>query len=61
MLNPIRKEFKYGNDTVVLETGRIARQATGAVLVTIGATVVLATVVGKKNRKPDPGLFSADS
>ncbi|MEY3659561.1 MAG: hypothetical protein RLZZ169_386, partial [Pseudomonadota bacterium] len=36
MLNPIRKEFKYGNDTVVLETGRIARQATAAVLVTIG-------------------------
>src|SRR5690606_18862584 len=49
MLNPIRKEFRYGNDTVVLETGRIARQATGAVLVTIGNTVVLATVVGKKS------------
>jgi polyribonucleotide nucleotidyltransferase len=48
MLNPIRKEFKYGNDTVILETGRIARQATAAVLVTIGGTVVLTTVVGKK-------------
>jgi len=61
MLNPIRKEFKYGNDTVVLETGRIARQATGAVLVTIGATVVLATVVGKKTANPTQDFFSADS
>jgi polyribonucleotide nucleotidyltransferase len=57
MLNPIRKEFKYGNDTVVLETGRIARQATGAVLVTIGATVVLATVVGKKTANPTQDFF----
>jgi len=57
MLNPIRKEFKYGNDTVVLETGRIARQATGAVLVTIGGTVVLTTVVGRKTAKPDQDFF----
>jgi polyribonucleotide nucleotidyltransferase len=57
MLNPIRKEFKYGNDTVVLETGRIARQATGAVLVTIGGTVVLATVVGKKTANPGQEFF----
>jgi polyribonucleotide nucleotidyltransferase len=57
MLNPIRKEFRYGNDTVVLETGRIARQATGAVLVTIGNTVVLATVVGKKEAKPGQDFF----
>ncbi len=57
MLNPIRKEFKYGNDTVVLETGRIARQATGAVLVTIGGTVVLATVVGKKTANPSQDFF----
>jgi polyribonucleotide nucleotidyltransferase len=57
MLNPIRKEFKYGNDTVVLETGRIARQATGAVFVTIGNTQVLATVVGKRKAKPDADFF----
>jgi polyribonucleotide nucleotidyltransferase len=57
MLNPIRKEFKYGNDIVVLETGRIARQATGAVLVTIGGTVVLATVVGKKTANPSQDFF----
>ncbi len=57
MLNPIRKEFRYGNDTVVLETGRIARQATGAVLVTIGNTVVLTTVVGRKSAKPGQDFF----
>src|SRR5690606_5934105 len=57
MLNPIRKEFKYGNDTVVLETGRIARQAGGAVLVTIGGTVVLATVVGRKTANPGQDFF----
>jgi len=57
MLNPIRKEFKYGNDTVVMETGRIARQATGAVLVTIGGTSVLTTVVGSKTAKPGQDFF----
>src|SRR5687768_434236 len=57
MLNPIRKEFKYGNDTVVLETGKIARQATGAVMVTIGGTVVLTTVVGKKSAAPGADFF----
>jgi polyribonucleotide nucleotidyltransferase len=57
MFNPIRKEFRYGNDTVVLETGRIARQATGAVLVSIGNTVVLATAVGRKAAKPGQDFF----
>jgi len=57
MFNPIRKEFKYGNDTVILETGKVARQATGAVLVTIGNTTVLATVVGRKSANPDAGFF----
>jgi len=57
MFNPIRKEFQYGNDTVILETGKVARQATGAVLVTIGNTVVLATVVGRKNANPDADFF----
>ncbi len=44
-MNPVIKTFKYGNHTVSLETGRIARQATGAVLVKVGETSVLATVV----------------
>src|SRR5688572_12550674 len=57
MLNPIRKEFKYGNDTVVLETGRIARQATAAVLVTIGSTVVLVTAVAKRKADPEADFF----
>ncbi len=56
MLNPIRKEFTYGKDTVVLETGRIARQAS-TVLVTIGNTQVLVAVVGKRTAKPDQGFF----
>ena len=45
--------FQYGNYNVTLETGRIARQASGAVIATMGDTVVLATVVGSK--KVDPG------
>jgi len=44
----IKKSFQYGNQTVILETGEIARQATGAVMVSMGETVVLATVVAAK-------------
>ncbi len=47
-MNPIIKKFQYGDQTVTLETGRIARQATGAVMVTMGETSVLCTVVGAK-------------
>ena len=57
MFNTVRKEFQYGRDTVVLETGRIARQATGAVMVTIGETAVLVTAVGKKEADPNKGFF----
>ena len=57
MLNPIRKEFKYGNDTVVMETGKVARQATGAVIVTIGGTSVMTTVVGRKSAKAGQDFF----
>jgi polyribonucleotide nucleotidyltransferase len=57
MFNSVRKEFKYGKDTVILETGKVARQATGAVLVTIQNTVVLATVVGRKIASPDQDFF----
>jgi len=56
-VNPVRKTFKYGDHTVTLETGRIARQATGAVLVTMDQTTVLVTVVGDKNPKEDRGFF----
>ena len=57
MFNTIRKEFKYGNDTVVMETGKIARQATGSVVVTIGNTSVLTTVVGRKSANPNAAFF----
>ena len=56
-MNPVIKTFQYGNDTVTLETGRIARQATGAVMVTIGDTQVLVTVVGAKSQKPGQDFF----
>lgn len=56
-MNPIIKQFKFGDDNVTLETGRIARQATGAVLVTIGKTQVLTTVVGAKEAVPGQGFF----
>ncbi|WP_193161506.1 polyribonucleotide nucleotidyltransferase [Microbulbifer hainanensis] len=56
-MNPVSKTFQYGNQQVTIETGRIARQATGAALVTMGETVVLCTVVGAKEAKPDQGFF----
>jgi len=56
-VNPVRKTFQYGDSTVTLETGRIARQATGAVLVTIDDTSVLATVVAAKEAKPGQPFF----
>jgi len=52
-VNPIKKTFQYGAHQVTLETGEIARQASGAVLVTMADTVVMVTVVGAK--KADTG------
>ena len=57
MFNIVKKEFQFGRDTVVLETGQVARQATAAVKVTIGSVVVLVTVVGKKEADPSRGFF----
>ncbi|MFL2855523.1 MAG: polyribonucleotide nucleotidyltransferase [Pseudohongiellaceae bacterium] len=57
MFNPVTKTFQYGNQTVTLETGKIARQATGAVVVKINDIQVLATVVGKKQANPGQGFF----
>ncbi|QJQ96508.1 MULTISPECIES: polyribonucleotide nucleotidyltransferase [Halomonadaceae] len=56
-MNPVKKSFQYGRSTVTLETGRIARQATAAVQVTMDDTVVLCTVVGKKELKPGQDFF----
>jgi polyribonucleotide nucleotidyltransferase len=52
-----RKTFKWGQNTVTLETGEIARQASGAVLVNMDDTVVLASVVGAKSAKPGQDFF----
>lgn len=50
-------DFQFGNQTVTLETGRIARQATGAVLVNMGGTVVLVSVVAAKKADPNKDFF----
>jgi polyribonucleotide nucleotidyltransferase len=57
MFNKVTKSFQYGQHTVVLETGEIARQSSGAVLVTIEDTVVLATVVAKTQAKSGQDFF----
>ena len=51
------KTFQYGHHTVTLETGEIARQASGAVMVNMDDTVVLVTVVAKKEVKPGQDFF----
>jgi polyribonucleotide nucleotidyltransferase len=57
MFNKVTKTFQWGQHTVVLETGEIARQSSGAVLVNIEDTVILATVVGAKNAKAGQDFF----
>ncbi len=57
MFNKIVKEFQWGGHKVRMETGEIARQASGAVLLDMDDTVVLATVVGAKNPKPGQDFF----
>ena len=56
-MNPIKKSFQYGKHTVTLETGELARQADGAVLVSIDDTVVLVTVVGATDAKAGQDFF----
>ena len=57
ILNPVIKEFQFGDQTVRLETGRIARQATGAAMVYVGDTAVLTSVVGMKTPRPGQSFF----
>jgi polyribonucleotide nucleotidyltransferase len=57
MFNYFRKELEWGGRKLVLETGKIARQADGAVMVSYGDTVVLCTVVGVKTPKPGQDFF----
>jgi polyribonucleotide nucleotidyltransferase len=56
-LTPKTKTFELGGQTVTLETGRVARQATGAVICTMGDIVVLATVVAKDSVAPGQDFF----
>ena len=57
MFNKVTKTFQYGQHTVTLETGEIARQASGAVMVSVEDTVILATVVARKDAKPGQDFF----
>ncbi|MBQ9240193.1 MAG: polyribonucleotide nucleotidyltransferase [Duodenibacillus sp.] len=57
MFNKVSKSFKFGDHDVTLTTGEIARQATGAVICQMDDTVVLATVVAKKETKPGQDFF----
>jgi len=57
MFNKVTKTFQYGQHQVTLETGEIARQSSGAVLVSMEDTVVLATVVAKKDARPGQDFF----
>ncbi|HLX80163.1 MAG TPA: polyribonucleotide nucleotidyltransferase [Burkholderiales bacterium] len=56
-MNPIKKTFTLGTQQVTLETGEIARQAHGAVLITVDDTVVLAAVTASKSPKPGQSFF----
>ncbi len=56
-MNPIKKSIPFGRHTLTLETGEIARQAGGAVMVSLDDTVVLVTAVAAKNAKPGQDFF----
>ncbi len=56
-MNHVTKEFQYGDNKVVLETGKIARQATGAVFVSMGDTVVMVTCVASKDGDTERDFF----
>ena len=56
-MSVFKKSFQYGSHQVTLETGEMARQADGAVLVTMGETVVLVTAVSARQAKEGQGFF----
>ena len=57
IFNKVTKTFQWGQHTVTMETGEIARQSGGAVKLDMDGTVVLATVVAKKDAKPGQDFF----
>ena len=56
-MNSVKKTVQYGDHILSLETGKIARQASGAIIASLGETSVMVTVVGKKNVQPGQGFF----
>ena len=56
-MNPTVKEFKYGSHNIKIETGKVAKQSTGSVMVYMDDTVVLTTVVGAKSARPGQAFF----
>ena len=57
MFKIFKEEIDFGGKKLILETGKIARQADGAVIATWGETVVIATVVGAKKVNPEIDYF----
>ena len=57
MFNKVSKTFQWGQHKVTMETGEVARQSSGAVIVDMDGTVVLATVVAKTDAKPGQDFF----
>jgi len=57
MFNPVRKAFQFGGKEFTIETGKVARQASGAVIVSTEDIQVLATVVGRKEANPGQAFF----
>src|SRR5690606_8379905 len=58
LLNPIKKSFQYGDHVVTIETGLVARQATGSVMINMDDTVVLCTVAASKEARPGQDFFT---
>ena len=57
MFKVYKEEIKLGEKKLILEKGKIARQADGAIIATLGETVVISTVVGRKKVNPDTDYF----
>ena len=57
MFKQFKEEIDFGGKKLILETGKIARQADGAIIATLGETVVISTVVGRKKVNPDTDYF----
>ncbi len=57
MFNVVKKNINFAGKTITLETGKMARQADGSVLATMGGTSVLCTVVGVRTVKPGQDFF----